>query len=274
MGQHCCWTRRRVLWTSRRPAAPREPHSSRARRARSPRWPVGGLPPPIGPAAGTTLTVAPTPPPPHLPPAAVAPSAAAAATGTGPRRSRTRHRRVDPTGASDMARRRSDPTTSSPCQRRGRPADPMEEWPAGTGSHHTAPVRGEAPEGPAPPGVEVPAPGKVDVVQADQGVLIVQGLRDLDRHVRTVPLLFGRRRLAFALEDEAPALVLLNGQRPIGGGDVVLLDAATSSPFKEEEDAVSVASLMAAQNWKRRRPVMQRHCWRRRLGGLFPDGGL
>jgi hypothetical protein len=73
----------------------------------------------------------------------------------------------------------------------------------------------------------------------------------------------GGGALALALEDEAPVLVLLNGQRPVmvavGEGDVVLLDAATSSPFKEEEDAVSVASLMAAQNWKRRRPVMQRH---------------
>jgi hypothetical protein len=59
---------------------------------------------------------------------------------------------------------------------------------------------------------------------------------------------------ALALEDEAPALVFLNGQRPVmvavWGGDVVLLDAATTSPFKEEEDSVSVAPLMAAQNWK------------------------
>jgi hypothetical protein len=40
---------------------------------------------------------------------------------------------------------------------------------------------------------------------------------------------------------------------------VVLLDAAPTSPFKEEEDAVSVALLMAAWSWKRRRPVMQCH---------------
>jgi hypothetical protein len=46
-----------------------------------------------------------------------------------------------------MARRWGDPTTPSPCRRRGHPADPAEEWPAGTGSHHAAPVHGEAPEG-------------------------------------------------------------------------------------------------------------------------------
>jgi hypothetical protein len=39
----------------------------------------------------------------------------------------------------------------------------------------------------------------------------------------------------------------------------VLLDVATTSPFKEEEDVVSVGPLMAVQNWKRCRLVMQRH---------------
>jgi hypothetical protein len=66
-----------------------------------------------------------------------------------------------------------------------------------------------------PPGIEVPAPGKVDVAQADRGVLVVQGLRDrTDMYGRFLSFL-GGGTLALALEDEVPASVFLNAQRPV-----------------------------------------------------------
>jgi hypothetical protein len=113
-----------------------------------------------------------------------------------------------------------------------------------------------------PPGVEVPASQKVDVAQADRGVLVVQRLRDLtDMYSRFLSFFLGGGALPLALALDDEASVFRNGQRPVMvavGRRWVLLDAATTSPFKEGEDAVSVVPLKAAQNWKRRWPVMQR----------------